>query len=260
MSLSGTLFDLTAKTALVTGASRGIGRAIAERLAQHGARVLVVSRQLDACESVAAAIRSRGGAAEAYACDLSQPQAVQKLADALASTPIDIVAANAAGVAHVGPLAKLKLEALDAMWNANLKGHLALLQRLLPGMVARRDGAIVLTGSISGLVGESKLGGYALTKAAEMQLARNIAVEYGPHNIRCNAVAPGLVRTDMTKPIWSNDALLARITAGYPLRRIAEPDDIAGVVVFLASAAGAFMTGQTIVVDGGGMAGLGTPV
>jgi NAD(P)-dependent dehydrogenase (short-subunit alcohol dehydrogenase family) len=218
-ALSGTLFDLSGKTALVTGASRGIGRAIARQLARHGARVALASRSREGCEAVADEIRAEGGTASAFACDLGHADSVSAFCEAmLAAYPgIDILAANAGLVAHVGGVGKLKAPALDAMWAANLKGHLGILQRLLPGMAERRDGAIVFTGSVSGLTGEAKLGGYALTKAAEMQLVRNISVEYGRHNVRANAVAPGLVRTDMTKPLWSDAATLARMTSAYPL-------------------------------------------
>lgn len=252
--------DLTGKTALVTGASRGIGRAIALQLAHHGAAVALASRSRDACETVAQEIRAGGGKASTFACDLGDEGSVQRFAAALLEEfpAVDIFAANAGMVTHVGGLAKLRPEPLDAMWAANLKGHLALLQKLLPGMASRREGAVVFTGSISGLTGEAKLGGYAITKAAEMQLVRNIAVEYGRHNVRANAVAPGLVRTDMTKPLWSDPATLGRMLSGTPLGRIAEPDDVAAAVVFLASPAARCITGQVLVIDGGALVGMGT--
>ena len=253
--------DFAGKTALVTGASRGIGRAIALEFARRGAAVALASRSREACEAVAEEIRAAGGKAAAFACDLGDAAAVDALGKLLLERypTLDIVAANAGMVGHVGGLAKLKAAALDAMWSANLKGHLALLQALLPGMAARRDGAVVFTGSISGLTGEAKLGGYAITKAAEMQLVRNIAVEYGRHNVRANAVAPGLVRTDMTRPLWSDPAKLERMLSAVPLGRIVEPDDVAAAVVFLASPAARCITGQVLVIDGGALAGTGTP-
>ena len=254
-------FRLDGKVALVTGASRGIGLAIARRLAAQGARVIISSRKLEACEQVAAELRAAGAEAVALAMDLSLTDKLDELADAALAIwgRIDILIANAGSVTHVGPLAKVDSASFDAMLQTNLKSYVWLCKRILPGMAERRDGALVFIGSISGLVGERGLGVYALAKAAEMQLVRNIAVEYGRHNVRANAIAPGLVKTDMTKALWSNAEKLERIVAAYPLRRIALPEDIAGVAAFLASPAAAFMTGQTLVVDGGGLIS-GTPV
>jgi NAD(P)-dependent dehydrogenase (short-subunit alcohol dehydrogenase family) len=255
-------FDLAGKSALVTGATRGIGRAIALALAEHGARVAVSGRRAGDCDAVAREIAGRGGAAIGVPLDLERAEtlapAVERVDAAFGG--IDVLVANAAAVTHVGPMRNVTGEAFDRMFAANVKSYVWLANLVLPGMAARRDGAIVLVGSISGLVGERSLGIYGLTKAAEMQLVRNIAVEYGKHGVRANAIAPGLVRTDMTKPLWSDAKTLERIVSGYPLRRIGEPEDIAAVAVFLASPAAAFMTGQTLVVDGGGLIGQGTPV
>lgn len=255
------LFDLSGRSALVTGATRGIGRAIALALAAHGARVAVSGRTAAACDAVVREIAAAGGEAIGAPLDLER---IDDLAPAVegvnrAFGRIDVLVANAAAVTHVGPMRRVTGEAFDRMFAANVKSYVWLANLVLPGMVERRDGAIVVVGSISGIVGERALGVYGLAKAAEMQLVRNIAVEYGKHNVRANAIAPGLVRTDMTKPLWSDARTLERITAAYPLRRIAEPEDIAGVAVFLASPAAAFMTGQTLVVDGGGLIGQGTP-
>jgi dehydrogenase/reductase SDR family member 4 len=255
-------FRLDGKVALVTGGSRGIGCAIAERLCAQGAKVIVSSRRIEACEEVAARARAAGGEAAAMVLDLENigDIAVRAREATAIFGRIDILVANAGSVTHVGPMSRVDSAAFDAMLATNLKSYVWLCNALVPAMVERRDGALVFIGSISGLVGERGLGVYALAKAAEMQLVRNLAVEYGRHNVRANAIAPGLVRTDMTRPIWSNAEKLDRIVASYPLRRIAEPDDIAGVAAFLASPAAAFMTGQTLVVDGGGLIGAGTPV
>jgi NAD(P)-dependent dehydrogenase (short-subunit alcohol dehydrogenase family) len=259
---AGRLFDLSGRVALVTGGSRGIGLAIARRLAEQGAAVAISARGADACEAAAAELRAAGARALAAPCDLSAiealPALVKHVTDGLG--PIDILVANAGAVTHVGPMKRIASEAFDAMFAANVKSYVWLANLVLPGMAERRDGAIVLIGSISGLVGERALGIYGMTKAAEMQLVRNIAVEYGRHNVRANAIAPGLVRTDMTRPLWSDPKTLERIQASYPLGRIAEPDDIAGVALFLAAPASRFVTGQTIVVDGGGLVGAGTPI
>jgi NAD(P)-dependent dehydrogenase (short-subunit alcohol dehydrogenase family) len=259
---AGDPFRLDGKVALVTGASRGIGRAIAQRLCAQGARVIVSSRDMAACEAFAGDLRANGGEARALAMDLARLDQVDESARAALALwgRIDILVANAAAVTHVGPMARVDNASFDAMFQTNLKSYVWLCNRILPGMAERRDGALVFIGSISGLVGERGLGVYAMVKAAEMQLVRNIAVEYGRHNVRANAIAPGLVRTDLTRAVWSNAEKLERIVSAYPLRRIAEPEDIAGVAAFLASPASAFMTGQTVVVDGGGLIGGGTPV
>ena len=256
------LFDLAGKSALVTGATRGIGRAIALALAAHGARVAVSGRSEATCDVVVREIAAAGGEAIGVPLDLERlddlAPAVERVKRAFGR--IDVLVANAATATHVGPMRHVTGEAFDRMFAANVKSYVWLANLVLPGMAERRDGAIVLVGSISGIAGERSLGIYGLTKAAEMQLVRNIAVEYGKRNVRANAIAPGLVRTDMTKPLWSDPKTLERIAGAYPLGRIAEPDDIAGVAVFLASPAAAFMTGQTLVVDGGGLIGRGTPV
>ncbi|MCC6474598.1 MAG: SDR family oxidoreductase [Burkholderiales bacterium] len=255
-------FRLDGKVALVTGASRGIGRAVARRLSAQGAKTILCSRDLDACESVSAELRGAGGESHALRIDLADLDGVGEAARAALSLwgRIDVLVANAGGVAHLGPMAGVSSAAFDATFQVNLKSYLWLCRQVLPGMVERRDGALLFIGSISGLAGERGLGVYALAKAAEMQLARNIAVEYGRHNVRANALAPGLVRTEMTRPLWSNDDKLRQVVSGYPLGRIAEPEDIAGAAAFLVSPAAAFITGQTLVVDGGGLIGRGTPV
>ena len=249
------LFDLTGKVALVTGSTKGIGEAIVHRLAEHGAKVVVSSRKADACEKVAADINKARGAdvAAPIACNINYKEQLQNL---VAQTRakwgrIDVLVCNAALNPYYGPQMDIPDEAFDKIMGANVRSNHWLCQLVLPEMKERKDGAIIIVSSIGGLRGSPVLGAYCISKAADFQLARNIAVEYGPYNIRANAIAPGLIKTDFAKALWDNPETLKRSTAGAPLRRIGEPDEIAGAAVFLASKAGSFMTGQAVVVDGG---------
>ena len=250
-----TLFDLTGKVAVVTGSSRGIGRAIAERLAEHGATVVVSSRKQDACDAVAAGIDAvRGvGTALAVAANISRKE---DLAALVARTNeafgrIDILVCNAASNPYYGPMAGIADEQFRKILDNNVVANHWLISMTAPQMIERRDGAIVIVSSIGGLRGSPVLGAYCISKAADLQLARNLAVEYGPHNVRINCIAPGLIKTDFAKALWDDPETLRQATSTTPLRRIGAPDEIAGAAVFLASAAGSFMTGQVIVVDGG---------
>jgi NAD(P)-dependent dehydrogenase (short-subunit alcohol dehydrogenase family) len=247
------LFDLKGKTAIVTGSSRGIGRAIAEQLAQFGARVVISSRKAGPCEEVAAAIKQAGGDAVAIPCNIGIKEQLQNLVDKTheAFGPIDILVCNAASNPYYGSLAKIPEEAFDKVMHNNIKSNLWLSTMAMPDMVAKKDGAIIIISSIGGLRGSTDLGAYAISKAADMQLARNLACEWGPHNIRVNCIAPGLIRTDFAKALWENPEILKATTEQAPLRRIGEPEEIAGIAVLLASRAGAFITGTTIVADGG---------
>ncbi len=251
------LFDLSGMVAVITGASRGIGQAIALRMAEHGAKGVVSSRKLPACEAVAERIVGSGGEAFAVHCNITRNEDLHGLVETTLDRfgAIDILVCNAGVNPFFGPAAEVPDEAFARTMQCNLESTFRLCNRALPEIAARGGGAVILVSSIAGLRGSTHLGVYALSKAAEMQLARNIAVEWGPRNIRANAIAPGLVRTDFSRALWQNPAVLARRIAETPLMRIAEPDDIAGAAVFLASAAGAFLTGQTIVIDGGVTAG-----
>jgi NAD(P)-dependent dehydrogenase (short-subunit alcohol dehydrogenase family) len=251
------LFDLSGKTALVTGSSKGIGRAIAERLAEHGANVVVSSRKIDVCEEVVGVIRGRGGSATAVACNISHKEDLEHLVleSRKAFGAIDVLVCNAAVNPHYGPSQEIPDLAFDKVMNCNIRSNHWLCQMVIPEMAERRDGAVVIVSSIGGLKGSTVLGAYAISKAADMQMARNLAVEWGPKNVRVNCVAPGLVRTDFARALWENPVTYERAVATYPLRRIGEPDEIAGATVFLASRAGSFVTGQTIVVDGGATIG-----
>lgn len=248
-------FDLTGKVAVVTGSSRGIGKAIAEQLAARGAKVVVSSRKQDACDEVAGAINAEHGAgtAIAIAASISSKEALQ---DLMARTraelgPVDILVCNAASNPHYGSLDTID----DAMFRKTLDNNILsnhwLIQLALPDMRARGDGAIVVISSIGGLRGSSVLGAYTITKAADIQLVRNYAVENGQHGIRVNGIAPGLVKTDFAKALYENPAAERAAIERTPMGRLGVPDDIAGAAVFLASPAASWLTGQTLVVDGG---------
>ena len=249
------LFDLSGKVALVTGSTKGIGEAIVHRLAEHGAKVVVSSRKADACEKVAGDINKARGAkvAAAIPCNINYKEQLQNLVAETRKTfgKIDVLVCNAALNPYFGPQMDIPDDAFDKIMGSNVRSNHWLCQLVLPEMVERKDGSVIIVSSIGGLRGSAVLGAYCISKAADFQLARNIAVEYGPHNIRANCIAPGLIKTDFAKALWDNPEILKRSTAGAPLRRIGDPDEIAGAAVFLASKAGAFTTGQSFVIDGG---------
>ncbi|GGD89995.1 oxidoreductase [Tsuneonella deserti] len=248
-------FDLTGKVAVVTGSSRGIGRAIAEQLAARGARVVISSRKQDACEIVAQAINAKHGEgrAVAIAASISSKEALQDLVERTHAElgPIDILVCNAASNPHYGSLDTID----DAMFRKTLENNILsnhwLIQLALPDMRAKNDGAIVVISSIGGLRGSTVLGAYTITKAADIQLVRNYAVENGQHGIRVNGIAPGLVKTDFAKALYENPAAEKAAIERTPMGRLGVPDDIAGAAVFLSSPAASWLTGQTLVVDGG---------
>jgi NAD(P)-dependent dehydrogenase (short-subunit alcohol dehydrogenase family) len=247
------IFDLTGKTAIVTGSSKGIGRAIAEQMALFGANVVVSSRKGPACEEVVAEIKRAGGKAVAIPAHIGDKEALTKLVDGAikAFGKIDVLVCNAAVNPYYGPLAGISDEAFDRIMDSNIRSNLWLCNMVIPEMAKRRDGAVVIVSSIGGLRGSSMLGAYGISKAADMQLARSLAVEWGEHNVRVNAIAPGLVKTDFARALWENKEVLEQALKQAPLRMIGEPVDIAGAAVLLASPAGRFITGQTLVVDGG---------
>jgi NAD(P)-dependent dehydrogenase (short-subunit alcohol dehydrogenase family) len=249
------LFDLNGKVAVITGSSRGIGRAIAERMAEHGAKVVVSSRKKEACDEVVNAINSRFGPdrAIAIAANISSKEHLQSLVDQTLAHwgQIDILVCNAASNPYYGPQAGIADEQFRKILDNNIVSNHWLISMAAPQMTSRHAGSIIIVSSIGGLRGSSVIGAYCISKAADMQLARNLAVEYGPHNVRVNCIAPGLIKTDFAKALWEDEVMLAKRTETTPLRRIGEPDEIAGAAVFLASSAGSFMTGQSLVIDGG---------
>jgi NAD(P)-dependent dehydrogenase (short-subunit alcohol dehydrogenase family) len=249
------LFDLSGQVAVITGSSRGIGRAIAERLAEHGAKVVISSRKQDACDAVAAAINARHGAgtAMAIAASISHKDALQAMVDKTLATwgRIDTLVCNAASNPYYGPMAGIADEQFRKILDNNIVANNWLVTMVSPQMRARRDGSIIIVSSIGGLRGSPIIGAYCISKAADMQLARNLAVELGPDNVRVNCIAPGLIKTDFAKALWDNPEALAARNAETPLRRIGDPDEIAGAAVYLAAPASRFMTGQSLVIDGG---------
>ena len=248
------LFDLTGKVAVITGSTKGIGKAIAHRMAQHGANVVVSSRKADACDEVTAQINAEfPNTALAIPCNIGYKEQLQALVDQTRNAfgKIDIVVCNAAVNPYAGPMADCPDDAFDRIMGSNIRSNHWLCSMVLPEMKERKDGSIIIVSSVGGLRGTEILGAYSISKAADMQLARNIAVEYGPHNVRANSIAPGLVRTDFARYLWENPDILKRATQNTPLRRIGESDEIAGAAVMLCSPAGAFLTGQCVVIDGG---------
>jgi NAD(P)-dependent dehydrogenase (short-subunit alcohol dehydrogenase family) len=251
----GGLFDLDGKVAVVTGSSRGIGRAIATRLAEQGARVVISSRKADACASATAAINSAYSTPRA----LSLPASVSSKSDLErlvrgtrdAFGKIDILVCNAATNIHFGAMSSIGDDAFRKTLENNILSVHWLVGMTAPEMMERRDGVIIIVSSISGLRGSTTLGTYGISKAADMQLMRNLAVELGPHNIRTNCIAPGLIQTDFSRALWQDEANLASVLQKVPLGRLGQADDIAGAAVFLASAAGRYVNGETIVIDGG---------
>jgi len=258
MAAEGTLFDLTGKVAIITGSSRGIGKAIAERMAQHGAKVTISSRKAGPCEEVAAAINAAEGEGTAIAvpANISSKEDLQRLVDETRAAfgKVDIVVCNAASNPYYGPMAGIADDQFRKILDNNIISNNWLISMVVPEMKERKDGSVIIVSSIGGLRGNTVIGAYNISKAADFQLARNLAHEYGPYGIRVNCIAPGLIKTDFAKALWDNPETLKRSTETVPLRRIGDPDEIAGAAVFLASAAGTFMTGQAMVVDGGATA------
>jgi NAD(P)-dependent dehydrogenase (short-subunit alcohol dehydrogenase family) len=248
-----TPFHLADKVAVITGSSRGIGRAIAESMAALGAKVVISSRKAEACDAVAREIAEKGGEAAAIPCNISRRNEVEALVEKSTSRfgRIDVLVCNAAVNPVFGPLLHLTDEAFDKVIGANVKSNLWLCNLVIPGMAARGGGAVIVISSIAGLRGTDMLGMYGISKAADFALVRNLAVEWGPRNVRVNAIAPGIVKTDFARALWENEELMKRRNAATPLRRIGSPEEIGSVAAFLASGAASFITGQIVVADGG---------
>ena len=246
-------FDLSGKVALVTGSTRGIGKSIAEEMARAGAKVVVSSRKAEACEQVRAEFEQQGYEVLAQPCNVSRKDELQALVDATLKRwgRIDIAVSNAASNPYYGPLAAIPDEAFDKIFNNNVKSVLWLAAMTLPGMAERGGGSYISVGSIGGMIANTVIGAYGMSKAADHMLVKNLAAEWGPKNVRINAIAPGLIKTDFAKALWEDPQRRKEREAATPLRRLGEPRDIGGVAAFLASDAAAFITGQCIVADGG---------
>ena len=257
MSIQSDLFDLSNKVAVVTGSSKGIGRAIATALAEHGARVVISSRKPDPCAEVAAEINARcadhTGEAIALPANIGIKEELQALVDQTRAHwgQIDVLVCNAAVNPYYGPAMDIPDGAFDKIMSSNIKSNHWLCQMVVPEMIERKDGSIMIVSSVGGLKASTVIGAYNISKAADFALVRNLAAEYGPHNVRVNAIAPGLIRTDFARALWENPDILKAATSTTPLRRIGVPDELAGVAVYLASRAGSFATGQNFIVDGG---------
>ncbi|MBL8058985.1 MAG: glucose 1-dehydrogenase [Anaerolineales bacterium] len=244
-------FDLSHKVAIVTGSSRGIGEAIARAYAAAGAQVVIVSRTLESAQPVAAAITAAGGTALAVACHTGRHEQVTALVQTVQDKlgQVDILVNNAATNPHFGPL----LEASDEVWQktlqTNVLGYLWLAQAAAPGMLARGAGKIINISSVAGLKPGTQMGVYSVTKAAILMLTQVLAAELGPRGVQVNAIAPGVIQTKFSTPLWSNPALAAGVQGRAG--RIGQPEDVAGAALFLASPAADYVNGETLIVDGG---------
>jgi dehydrogenase/reductase SDR family member 4 len=247
------MFDLTGKVALITGSTKGIGKSIAEEMARAGAKVVVSSRKADAVEAVTKELIAEGREAIGVPCNIGSKTELQNLVDKTMSKwgRIDILVCNAAINPHFGSITKVTDEVFDKMMGSNIRSIFWLANMVLPQMAERKDGAMVIISSIAALRGSNVNGLYGVTKAADAGLGRALAVEWGPHNIRVNSIAPGLIKTDFARALWEDEERRKRREGMTPLRRLGDAKDIGGVAVFLASDAARFMTGQLLVIDGG---------
>lgn len=250
------MFDLTGKVALVTGSTRGIGKAIAKGFAGAGAKVVVSSRKTEACALVAAEIGADGGEALPIPANVSDRGDLEQLVGATLEAwgHIDALVCNAAINPYFGPLAEIGDDAYDAIMETNVKNTLWLCNRVIKTMAGRGGGSVIVVSSIGAFKGTKNLGAYGMSKAANLQIVKSLAVEWGHSGIRINGIAPGLVKTDMARELWENPETYAKAVEAYPLGRLGEPEDMVGPALLLASDAGAFITGQTLIVDGGSTA------
>jgi NAD(P)-dependent dehydrogenase (short-subunit alcohol dehydrogenase family) len=246
-------FDLSGRVAIVTGGSRGIGQAIALALASYGADVVVASRKQEDLDVVAGEIRALGRKAAAIATHMRSREDIDKLVQATLDEfgKIDILVNNAGTNPYFGPLLDMEERAWDQIMTVNLKGYYLLAQAVAKGMVERKSGNIINVASVGGKRASPGLGCYSISKAGVIMLTQVLAQELGQHGIRVNAIAPGIIQTRFAQALWSNEAILKRSVEQTPLGRIGQPEEMAGVCVWLASDASSYVTGQTIVLDGG---------
>jgi hypothetical protein len=252
------LFNLKNKSFLITGSSKGIGKSIAFHAADHGAQVIISSRKLDACKETANEINKHCGTEVAFPiqANIAHEEELNNLVDQTNKLlgKIDVLICNAATNPFMGSMADIPSDAFDKVMNNNIKANHILTNLVTPQMIDRKDGVIIIISSVGGTIGSNLIGTYNISKAADIQMVKNIAVEYGHHNIRANTVAPGLIRTDFARGLWENPVIHEQYTKTHPMRRIGEPDEVAGAVIMLASDAGKYINGQTIIVDGGATA------
>jgi len=249
------LFDLTGRVAVLTGASKGMGLAMATGLAEHGATVVISSRKQDQLDEAADQINRTVGADRAIgvACNIVHKEQIQALVDVTRDRAgaIDIVVGNAGVNPYYGLTSEIPDDAYQRTMNANVQSNLWLAQSAVPDMVARGNGSMMFTSSIGAFKPSTMLGTYGMSKLALIGLVRNLAAEFGPKGVRFNAICPGLVRTDFARELWDNPKVAERIENEIPLRRLGEPDDFKGVATFLASDASGYLTGQALTVCGG---------
>ena len=257
--MSNKMFDLTGRVALVTASSRGIGFGIAQAMSMCGASVVISSRKADACKDAARSIADAGGDVLALPCNVGHKDQLQELVDATMARwgRIGILVCNAGINPYYGPLADIDDDAFDKTMGTNVRSTLWLCNMVLPGMAERGGGAVLLVASIAGLRGTDKMGAYGISKAAEIGMTRHLSVEWGPSNIRVNCIAPGVIRTSFARVLYENPEMSEPLIAATPLGRVGEVKDVAGAAVFLCSDASQFVTGQTLVIDGGRMTGAG---
>jgi NAD(P)-dependent dehydrogenase (short-subunit alcohol dehydrogenase family) len=255
------LFDMTGKVVIVTGSTKGIGLATATRMAEHGATVVISSRKQDVCDTVAADIVAKGGKAVAIACHVGRKEELRNLVDRTVAEcgGIDVVVANAAVTPYLGPMTGVSDEIYERVMGTNVRSNLWFANMTCPLMADRGGGSFIIVSSVGGLRGSATLGLYGISKAADLALVRNIAVEWGARNVRGNAIAPSVLRTDFARALWEDPVRYRKNVRDNPMQRIGEPDEAAGAIVFLASKAGSYVNGQTIVIDGGAMAGTVIP-
>ena len=255
MAVQTNLFDLTGQVALLTGASKGMGLSMAEGLAEHGAKVVVSSRKLDQCEAACEAINQKVGrdAAVALACNIGYKEQLENLVEQTRSKlgPINVLVSNAGVNPFYGPMSEIPDSAYDKIMNSNVKSNHWLCQMVASDMVNAGGGSMMITSSVGAFSGSLTLGTYNISKLADIALVRNLALEYGPNNVRVNAICPGLIKTDFARALWDNPAAKANAETNTPLRRLGEAEDLKGLVVFLASNASTFITGQALSVCGG---------
>lgn len=247
------LFNLSGKVAIVTGASKGIGEAIAVLYAAAGARVVVSSRKLDAVNDVVESIIKNGGHAKAIACHMGDLVDIQRLVDETIATygTIDIVVNNAAANPVFGPIVATDASAFDKIMNVNVKGPLELAKRCYPFLKEKKSGSIINISSVGGLRPEAGLGIYSVSKAALISLTKVMAKEWGDDNIRANVICPGLIKTKFSEALWSNDKIMHTMMKILPIKRVGTPEEIAALALYLAADASAYSTGSVFTADGG---------
>ena len=247
------LFSLKNKAVVITGSSRGIGKGMAKRFAEFGAKLIISSRKINACKEVESEIIKKGGIAFSKECNISKKNQCEDLIDFCVEKfgKIDVLVCNAASNPYYGDLAKIPDELFDKIMNNNVKSNLWLCKKAIPFLKQRDSSSIIIVSSIAGLQGVKNLGAYSISKTADIGLIRSLAVELGKFNININGLCPGIIKTDFARELWENPEILKDVEGQAPLGRIGTVDEVTGAAILLASSAGSFITGQVITMDGG---------